>query len=93
MNRRKGGTITAVNSPPPTYTVGCAYHGFLLAWAKSLCVPEGSAGQVRVNIDTYAPACMLGLSPCATTHGLLEGGGVPTALHAESIIDGVMDGF
>ena len=56
MTGRKGGTITVVNSPSPTSTVGRAYHGFLLAWDKSECAPEGHASQGRVHIEPHAPA-------------------------------------
>ena len=53
--RCKGVTITVLNSPPPTSTIGRAYHGFLLAWAKSECVPKGRALQGRVHIEPHAP--------------------------------------
>ena len=82
-----------IATPYPSSTDGCAYHGFLLAWAKSECVPKGCVMQVRVLIVPHAPAGRLGPSLCDTTHETLAGGESPPARRADSTLDGVVDGF
>ena len=91
--RHKGGGNFGHELATPTSTAGRSYHGFLLAWDNSDCGPEGHVAQGRVHIDPHAPAGRRGPLPCATTHGALADGGVPTTLHSESILGVVMDGF